>query len=313
MSIRKAGVLALLILGVGAGAAMAAACGGHGTRESLFVSTQWLADHMKDANLVVLAVGSKADYDAGHIAGSEFLEYGSVGVKGETGLMLELPPMDKLADVFSKLGVSNDSRVVVYRLKDWLSQAARVVVTLDAMGLGPNAAMLDGSLATWKEEGRAISRSTPDDAPVVKPGKLTPRPQSDVIADLEFVKANLHQAGVRILDARDPKVYSGETVRAGFPPGHIQGAGNVYFNGLVDERTGRLKPVEELQAKFRDAGVKPGDRVVTYCFIGQQASALYLVSRYLGYDTRLYDGSWDEWTRHPELPAESVASAGEKK
>ena len=51
--------------------------------------------------------------------------------------------------------------------------------------------------------------------------------------------------------------------------------------------------------KFRDAGVKPGDRVVTYCFIGQQASALYLVSRYLGYDTRLYDGSWDEWTKHP--------------
>src|ERR1035441_7899821 len=120
------------------------------------------ADHIKSDTLLLLAVGSKADYDAGHIAGSQFLEYGSVGVKGETGLMLELPPMDKLADGLLNLGVSNDSRVVVYRLKDWLTQAARVVLTLDALGLGQNAAMLDGSLATWKEEGRATSGSTSD-------------------------------------------------------------------------------------------------------------------------------------------------------
>jgi len=56
---------------------------------------------------------------------------------------------------------------------------------------------------------------------------------------------------------------------------------------------------------FTDAGVKTGDRVVTYCFIGQQASALYTVARYLGYDARLYDGSMDEWTKHPELPIEN--------
>jgi thiosulfate/3-mercaptopyruvate sulfurtransferase len=248
-------------------------------------------------------VGVKADYDAEHIAGSQWVDYRSIGVKGESGLTLELPPMDKLAEVFSKLGVGNDSRVVVYRLKDWLTPAARTILTLDAMGLGKNAAMLDGSLATWKEEGRATSK----DASVVKPGKLTPCPQSDVIADLAFVKANLRQEGVRILDARDPKVYSGETARTGMPAGHIQGAGNVHYDSLLDEKTGKLKPVEELQSKFRDAGVKPGDRVVTYCFIGQQASALYLISRYLGYDTRLYDGSWDEWTKHPELPTETTA------
>ncbi len=300
MNIRRVGALALFL----AGAAVAAICGDHGTRESLIVSTPWLADHIKDANLVMLAVGEKADYDAEHIAGSQFIEYGSVGVKGETGLALELPPMDKLAEVFSKLGVGNDSRVVVYRLKDSLTPTARIVMTLDAMGLGKNAALLDGSLATWKEEGRATSK----DAPVVQPGKLTPCPQSDAIADLNFVKANLHQAGVRILDARDPKVYSGKTTRAGMPPGHIQGAGNVHYDSLLDEKTGKLKAVAELQAKFRDAGVKPGDRVVTYCFIGQQASALYLVSRYLGYDTRLYDASWDEWNKHPELPTETTAS-----
>jgi thiosulfate/3-mercaptopyruvate sulfurtransferase len=289
---------------LGAGAAAAATCGGHGTRETLFVSTKWLADHMRDANLVVLAVGEKSEYDAEHIAGSQYIDFHSIGVKGENGLILELPPMEKLAETFSKLGVSNDSRIVVYRLKDWLTPAARVILTLDAMGLGKNAAMLDGSQVTWKGEGRALVK----EVPAVKEGKLTPCPQDDVIAGLEFVKANLHQPGVRILDARDPKVYSGETARSGAPAGHIQGAGNVHYDSLLDEKTGKLKSVEELQSRFRDAGVKPGDRVVTYCFIGQQASALYLVSRYLGYDTRLYDGSWDEWTKHPELPTETAAN-----
>lgn len=296
--------LGALLLGV-AGVAAAATCGGHGTRETLFVSTAWLSDHAKDSNLVVLAVGDKADYDTAHIPGSQFIELRSVSVKSEAGLILELPPMDKLADAFSKFGVTNDSRIVVYRLTDWLTPSARIILTLDAMGLGKNAALLDGSFATWKDEGRATTK----EVPVVQPGKITPCPQEDVIADLAFVKANLRQAGVRILDARDPKVYSGESRREGTVPGHIQGAGNVHYDSLLDEKTGKLKSVAELQAKFENAGVKKGDRVVTYCYIGQQASALYVVSRYLGYDTRLYDGSWDEWTKHPELPTEAPAEA----
>ena len=83
--------------------------------------------------------------------------------------------------------------------------------------------------------------------------------------------------------------------------GHIEGAGNVHYDTLVTPK-GKLLPVAELHAKFDAAGVMHGDRVVTYCFIGQQASALYWFSRYLGYDTRLYDGSMDEWSQHPERP-----------
>ncbi len=276
MGIRRIGALALFVLG--AGAAAAATCGGHGTRETLFVSTKWLADHMRDANLVVLAVGEKSEYDAEHIAGSQYIDFHSIGVKGENGLILELPPMDKLAETFSKLGVSNDSRIVVYRLKDWLTPAARVILTLDAMGLGKNAAMLDGSLATWKEEGRALVK----EAPAVKEGKLTPCPQDDVIAGLEFVKSNLHQPGVRILDARDPKVYSGETARSGAPAGHIQGAGNVHYDSLLDEKTGKLKPVEELQAKIPrcrcEAGGSCGD-VLLYRSAGQRTVPGFALSR----------------------------------
>ena len=284
--------------------ALAFACGGHGTADTLFVSTEWLASHLKDPSVVVLAVGVKADYDAGHIPGSIWVDYPEIAAKGENGLSAELPSPAKFAAYFSKLGVGNDSRVIVYRLKDQLTQAARVIVTFDAMGFGRNVALLDGTLATWTGEGRAAAT----DVAAPKPAKLDPCPQDDVVTGLAFVKDNLRSSGVRILDARAPEFYSGASARPGLLPGHIQGAGNVFYNGLFDD-TGKLKPAAELASQFTAAGVNPGDRVVTYCFIGQQASALYVVSRYLGYDTRLYDGSWEEWSKHPELPTEAAAAA----
>jgi len=277
---------------------IALACGGHGTPETLVVSTSWLKAHLKDPNLVILAVGEKADYDAGHIPGSQFLVYSEIYQPGPTGLKTELPPMSKLAEVFGRYGVGNDTRIVVYRLKDWLTPTARALLTLDAMGLGKSASMLDGSLATWSAEGNAVTK----DVPVVKPGKIEPCAQDDVIAQLDFVKRNLHTAGVRILDARAPAIYSGADSRPGVPPGHIEGAGNLHYDTLVDDMTQKLKPLAELREMFSKAGVKPGDKVVTYCFVGQQASALYWIARLAGYDARMYDGSWDEWTRYPELP-----------
>ena len=299
MTIRKLAPFALFF----AAGAVAATCGGHGTRETLVVSPKWLADHAKDANLVILAIGDKKDYGDAHIPGSQFFEYKDVGEKGPTGLTLELPPMPRLAETFARYGVSIDSRVVVYRLKDSLTQAARVLVTLDAMGLGKNASMLDGNLENWKQEGGSVTT----EIPTVKPGKIEPCPQDDVIAGLDFVRANLHQSGVRILDARSPDAYRGDpkAARPGFRAGHIEGAGNVHYDTLLTDK-GKLLPASEIQAKFQAAGVKPGDRVVTYCFIGQQASALYWISRYAGYDTRLYDGSMDEWSKHPELPVETL-------
>ncbi|MBS1856428.1 MAG: sulfurtransferase [Acidobacteria bacterium] len=285
----------------------AATCGGHGTRESMFVSTEWLAAHLRDPKLVILALGSSAaEFEEGHIPGSIYFEYrDSNRETSAAGLRVELPPADVLARTFARYGVSSDSHVVLYYLKDMWTQTGRVYMTLDAMGLGAQTSLLDGALPAWKAEGRPLATGA---APPPAPGRLEPCRRDDVIADLEFVKSHLSTPGVRILDARDPKVYRGEVERPGFRAGHIAGAGNIYQGALLDDR-GKLKPVPELEKMFRDAGVRPGDRVVTYCFIGQQASALYTVARYLGYDARLYDGSMDEWSKHPELPVENPSKA----
>ena len=285
--------------------APAAACGGHGDRETLLVSTAWLAGHLNDRNLVILEIGDQDAYTKGHIPGAQFLEYMDTHVmKTSDGLTLELSPMPALAEVFGKVGVTNDSRIVLYASKSLDAPTARVYVTLDAMGLGSHTSILDGGTPVWRSEGRPVT----SEVRKVTRGKLEPCPQSDVIASLDYVRSNLHHAGVDIVDARLPQFYTGATIPNGRRAGHIPGASNIPFNTLVDEQ-GKLLPADAIETRFRTAGIKSGDRVVSYCHIGQQASLVYFVARYLGYDARLFDGSWEDWSRHADLPAETSASA----
>jgi thiosulfate/3-mercaptopyruvate sulfurtransferase len=55
--------------------------------------------------------------------------------------------------------------------------------------------------------------------------------------------------------------------------------------------------VEQLKQKLEAAGATAGRPVVTYCMVGMRASVVYFVSRMLGYDVRLYDGSIVDWSR----------------
>lgn len=267
---------------------------------SMIVSTDWLSKHLNDNSLVLLQVGDKSEYDAAHIAGAQFIQTSDISTPRGTGLILELPPVDQLKSTFEKLGVTDESRIVIYFSKDWVTPTSRVYFTLDYLGLGDRASVLDGGLPTWRAEGKPVTTEVKQ----AKPGHFTPHPNAKLVVDSAWVSSNLSKPGVAILDARAAKFYTGEDAGQMPRAGHIPHAKSIPFSTLVEDSNNKFKSADSLRALFTGAGVKQNDSVATYCHIGQQASLLYFVARYLGYDAHLYDGSFQDWSNRSDLPVE---------
>ncbi len=281
-----------------------------GPRESLVVDSAWLAKHLKDPNLVLLHVGDKAEYDAKHIAGARHVTLQDISLRGD--LMLEMPPADDLRQRLENLGISNDSRIVVYPGKDWISPATRVIFTLDYAGLGDRASLLNGGMDAWIAAGNATS----DAAPAAKKGTLAALKIKPIVVTGDEVRKSMGKHGFAIVDGRSGTFYDG-TETGGMPEhphktGHIAGAGSVPFTDVVDDKL-FLKSPDELKALFAKAGVKAGDTVIGYCHIGQQATAMLFAARSLGYPVRLYDGSFEDWSRREDAPVAKLDKPVEKK
>jgi thiosulfate/3-mercaptopyruvate sulfurtransferase len=266
----------------------------------MLVSTEWLAGHLGDASLVILHVGSQEDYGSGHIAGARLVRLADISATGDKGLRLELPSPEALGTAFGQLGVAEASRIVVYPAADSVQSATRVWFTLDYLGLGERTSLLDGGLSVWKAE----SRPTTTEVPTVRSGSFISKPAAGRVANAEWVRAHLNDPKVLLVDARLPEFYSGGNA-GGMPrAGHIPGARNVPFSSLLGQG-GKLKSAAALrEALSGSGGTEPGT-LVSYCHIGQQATLVYFAARYLGYDARLYDGSFQDWSTRSELPVQS--------
>jgi len=264
-------------------------------RSEMLVSTDWLAKHINDRDVFVIHVAPERKlFDDGHIPGARFLSSKEI-LTTRNGVANELPATADLQKVFEQLGVGDTGRIVIYGENSGLL-AARVYFTLDYLGHGDRAALLDGGIEKWKAE------KLPVETQPVKPepAKFTPHPRPQIVAELDAMRglsrmaANDADAKVSIIDARPEEQYLGNQTQR---TGHIPGAANVYWLAhLLSRENPTMKPASELSKIYESAGLKAGQKVITYCNTGMQASHAYFTLKYLGYDVMMYDGSFSEWS-----------------
>ena len=215
-------------------------------------------------------------------------------------LALEMPSEAQLRTAFEQRGISNSSRIVVVADSEWDSPSTRVVLTLGYVGLGDRTVLLDGGMTAWRAAGYPVTA----EVPTVTPGHLTTRLVPSVIVDAAFMTAHRNAPHVALVDARD-SVFFHRPATAQRSGGHVPGARNIPFGSLIADTSNRYLPVDELRRHFLAAGVQPGDTVVAYCHVGQQATVVLFAARLLGHPARLYDGSFEDWNNR-KLPTEGA-------
>ena len=270
-----------------------------GTRRTrMLVSTKWLTGQLKNPEVIVLQVGaSRESYDEGHIPGARFVPFSEI-VMPRDGVLNELPPVEKLAGLFTRLGVGNRARMVIYGDLNGLA-ATRTFFTLDYLGHAERAAILDGGIEKWKAEGYPLEKM----ASTYQPSGFTPRLNPSLVVkletmrDLSWVAANVNDSNALIIDSRSPDVYAGSAEKK---TGHIPGAVNWFWMDHLSGTNYRtMKPIAELRKIYASLGVRPDRRIVTYCNSGMQSSHTYFTLRYLGIDALVYDASMTEWSKAP--------------
>ncbi|MEE2040329.1 sulfurtransferase [Nocardiopsis sp. CT-R113] len=277
------------------------------------VGVEWLADHLDDKDLVVVdsttllsvpddgpytVESGREGFDAEHIPGALFADLLTDFADTEAPAPWTVPSSEKFAVGAGALGIGPGRTVVVYDRSTgfW---ATRLWWQLRLEGFD-DAVVLDGGLRAWRAAGQPVT-DEPTPTPVPMAFQAERRPE--LLRSTAEVAAAVDDRGTVLVNVLDPETYRGDK-HTYARDGHIPGSVNLPVSEVLDPRTGRIRPVEELRAVFDGAGLlDPGVTPVTYCGGGIAATgvahALALVGRT---DVAVYDGSMTAWAADPSLP-----------
>ena len=274
----------------------------------VLVSTDWVLEHAADPSVRVLEVDEDILlFDSGHIPGAQKIDW-LMDLWDDPRREFVQP--EQLAKLFERLGISDDSTIVLYGDKNnWWSAYAFWVFGYSGVD---NVKLMNGGRVKWVAEGKPMT----DEVPNYPKGSFGPtrrRPELRAFRDevLKFIDTVAAGTGAMV-DVRSPGEFAGDVTHMPDYPqegvlrgGHIPGAANIPWAQAANP-DGTFKSADELRSIYGGKGVSGDKDIVTYCRIAERSSHTWFVLKYLlGYpNVKNYDGSWTEWGNSVGVPIE---------
>lgn len=277
------------------------------------VNTQWLAEHLDDANVRIVEViwGSQPAYGfqafaAGHIPGAVAWDYEAHYGEARGDIIAQ----SEFEQQLSRSGISPEMTVVLY------SAVNNLLATFEFWLLKyyghEDVRLLDGDREIWLAENRPIEQTITSYSPKRYQAR---KPDERLRATRADVMQSIGKAGVLFVDTRSKEMYRGEFSPGTQHAGHIPTAINLAARREVEadgsfiawrvptvNQDGTFKPLLDLRRLFENLGITADKEIIVYCLRGGLSTHTWFVlTQLLGYpNVREYDRSWVEWGNLPD-------------